>query len=186
MAAKALVKATGSLGEADAEVAGHEIKVTLPKDIVDITLFLDLLDYILPAGMTCRIIRKNKNTKKIDDIKVMYSDAPRPFLTDDLVWEDLKGAVPNGGLSGLFAEGQSIVDFTTAYTKELNNELVINAGLLDSTIIPVLADSRIVEKDETSDIVELYSSDGKKLHGLKDNESNEALVLKAYKPIKEL
>ena len=143
MAAEALVKATGSLGEAKVEIEGTEIQVTLPKDLVDITLFLDILDYILPAGMTCRVVRKSQNTKKIDDIKIKYSDEIKLLVTDDLTWTTDNGISQSDGLSSLYAF--STDGDTTVTSANIKEDDTLNAGLLNNTIIPVLEDSRVVE-----------------------------------------
>lgn len=187
MAAKALVKATGSLGEAYVEVDGSEIKVTLPRDIADITLFLDLLDYILPAGMTYRVIRDNKRTKNIDDIKVMYNDSVRLLLTDDLAFLDNLGAiVPSIGLSNMFETGLA-QDFDTAYTKENSDKP--NSGLLNNTIIPVLADSHIIVDDDEQTTVELCGldpNDNTRHVKLCADNGDKYVVLKAKRSIQEL
>ena len=60
LAGSALLKAAGSdsvFANKNIIVDGHTLTVVLPKDLVDITLFTDLLPYILPAGMTCRVVR---------------------------------------------------------------------------------------------------------------------------------
>ena len=152
MAAEALVKAMGSLGEADVEVEGTEIRVTLPKDLVDITLFLDILDYILPAGMTCRVVRKSQNTKKIDDIQVRYSDTVRLLVEDELRWEEREGINQSASLSSLYPFSDTLTTANILFEKDAEgNEIPdsrrLNAGVLDNTIIPVLWDSRVVEKE---------------------------------------
>lgn len=163
MAADALVKAMGSQGDADVQIKGAEVQVTLPKDLIDITLFLDILDYILPAGMTCRVIRKSQNKKAINDIQVKYSDDFKRVITDDLTWADRKEADQRAsdgtdvytnrseGLSGLY----NIQD-STLNTANILDTGVLNAGLLDNTVIPVLKDSRAV-KVET--YVDLYTKE---------------------------
>lgn len=147
VAAEALVKATGSLGEAKVEIEGTEIRVTLPKDLVDITLFLDILDYILPAGMTCRVVRKSQNQKNIDDIRVKYSDEVRLLVENDLDWNEHDGINQSAGLSSLYPFNGVITPANILFEKddEGNEKPRLNAGLLDNTIIPVLEDSRVVE-----------------------------------------
>jgi hypothetical protein len=167
MAAEALVKATGSLGDAYVEINGTEVEVTLPKDLTDITLFLDLLDYILPAGMTCRIIRKNKKSKKVDDLQVRFSDKLNVLVADDLGWAGTIGDEESvsEGLSGLYRipNGTALQRGETKQTIEeaiiSSNSILstanildtgaLNAGLLDNTVIPVLKDSRAIKVDDT-------------------------------------
>lgn len=158
MAARALVKATGSLGEASVDVNGTSVEVTLPKDLIDVTLFLDLLDYILPAGMSCRVIRKNEKYKNIDDILVKHRDELNLIVADDLVWSSYNNDTGLARLYEISAVGAE-VDFTSNI-KKLDDSLVLNTGLLDNTVIPVLADSKIVEVDNTVNTVLLYSTEG--------------------------
>jgi hypothetical protein len=153
MAAEALVKSMGSLGEAKVEVEGTEIRVTLPKDLIDITLFLDILDYILPAGMTCRVVRKSQNTKNINDIKVKYSDTVRLLVEDDLRWECQEDTNQSKGLSSLYSSFNE--DLTTANIlfdkdergNEIEESWQTNGGLLNNTIIPVLKDSSPIKQN---------------------------------------
>jgi hypothetical protein len=159
MAAEALVKAMGSLGEANVEVEGTEIIVTLPKDLVDITLFLDVLDYILPAGMTCRVIRKNQKTENIESIKVKYHDKIRLLVEDDLRWEasydfDQEEHISQSkGLSDLYNIDNNSSGFSTT---NVNVDDTLNAGLLDNTIIPVIAGAAPAEVPTT---VALFSTE---------------------------
>lgn len=166
MAAEALVKATGSLGEATVEQNGTEIIVTLPKDLADITLFLDLLDYILPAGMTCHIQRENIVSSGLTT-KLMYGDTVEVLVADDVSWTQLEPDIfESEGLSKLYNAGNAtgVPDFTSNILKAANS-LVLNAGLMDNNIIPVLADSKIIEVPDSDNSVTLYSTEGKNADG---------------------
>lgn len=193
MAAEALVKATGSLGEADVRIDGTEIRVTLPKDLVDITLFLDILDYILPAGMTCRVIRKSEDKKDIDDIQVKYSDEVKLLVEHDLDWNEHDGINQSTGLSGLYPFNEALTTANILFEKdnegnEIPNSIRLNAGLLDNTIIPVLADSGSIEVDETLTTYALYSTEADGGHKLllAGIDEDSAMVLKAKKVVQEL
>lgn len=165
MAAEALVMASGSLGDTSTKVVGAQVEVVLPKDLADTTLFLDLLDYILPAGMTCRIIRKTEEKKTVSDIELRHRDKLTWAVSDDLAWaDDNTKAV---GLSSLYElENSGITEYTTANISKLSAGLAINAGLLDNTVIPVLANHRTVQPDTPNipnedelDTVLLYSTE---------------------------
>lgn len=107
-AAEALITATGSLGTTDVDIKGTEVEVTLPNDLTDITLFLDILDYILPAGMTCHIKRKTETRYDIDPIKLRHKDVLKLVVADDLAWE--QNNTRSTGLSSLYdLENASIV-----------------------------------------------------------------------------
>lgn len=193
MAAEALVKAMGSLGEADVQINGTEIRVTLPKDLTDITLFLDILDYILPAGMTCRVVRKSQNTKKIADIRVKYSDEVKLLVENDLAWNERDGINQSAGISSLYPFDEALTTANILFEKdaegnEIPNSRRLNAGLLDNTIIPVLADSRPIEVDDTLTTNILYSTeaDGRNLLLKAGIDEHNTVVLKAKKAIQEL
>jgi hypothetical protein len=172
MAAEALVKAVGSKGEADVKFNGTDVLVTLPKDLTDITLFLDILDYILPAGMTYRVIRKNKNTETIDDIQIRHDDFVRVFVADD--FKDLSELYT-------FDNTKELAEFPVANTKAINKDLQLNTGLLDNTIIPVLANSDVTDIDESKYTCVLCSTeeDGSNKRLLAGVDAAEAVELKA-------
>ena len=56
----ALIGASGSTGNHSTSIANNELKITLPKGLIDVSLITDLIPYILPAGMTYRIERKDQ------------------------------------------------------------------------------------------------------------------------------
>ena len=146
MAANALVMAAGSLGSASVQLNGTEIRVTLPKDLIDITLFLDLLDYILPAGMTCRVVRKNEIKKSINNIEVKHRDTLNVLLTDDAKLNNLEKDFNNIGLATLYMLNNSTgVPEFSANIRKLENGFALNAGLLDTAITPVLSDSMLID-----------------------------------------
>ena len=127
IAAEALINASGALTSAEVAVKGAELVVTLPKSFVDIALFSDLLDYILPAGMTCKIIRKDQMHESLATIVVDNSDTVTYEIYDDTELATLFD----------FANDANIPDLASNIINS-SNGLVLNAGLLNNTIIPVL------------------------------------------------
>lgn len=194
MAASALVIAAGSLGEADAEINGMEVRVVLPQDLADITLFLDLLDYILPAGMTCRIVRRNETKKPIDDIEVLYKDELKFIIAEDFALDNKTGA--SYGLSSLYELSRQNPDITANIltVKDAASDsysFAPNIGLLDTAIIPTFDGSRLASK--VVHTVGLYSTEvdsngvqtHKELLAETDN-ANYAEKLLAPAPMQEL
>jgi hypothetical protein len=114
MAGNALIAASGTPGSFEYEFSNHHLEVIIPDKLVDITLFTDILPYILPAGMTCRITRKTlvkpkRPTKTelsfVNKARLMvYPDAPSNVLT------------LSGGPDTLFEPGVTLPGFT-ALTK---------------------------------------------------------------------
>jgi hypothetical protein len=142
MAANALVNASGSLGDASVEVDGAKVRVIMPKDLSDITLFLDLLDYILPAGMTCHISRKNEERHFVNVLELRHNDVVNWKLTDDVAWTASNYQQEKPSLSTLYDKQQAVdVPITLANIIKLDEQqTVVNTGLIDNNIIPVLAD----------------------------------------------
>lgn len=57
LAGNALVKASGVPGAFTCEIENHVLIIKIPIELSDITLFLDLLPYILPFGLRTTIVR---------------------------------------------------------------------------------------------------------------------------------
>lgn len=68
LAGNALVKASGVPGEFSSEIKDHVLTIKIPIELSDITLFIDLLPYILPFGLRVTIVRTTviKHTAKTD------------------------------------------------------------------------------------------------------------------------
>jgi hypothetical protein len=64
LAGNALVKASGLPGTFTSDLKGHVLTVKIPIELSDITLFMDLLPYILPFGIRVSIIRSTAITKE--------------------------------------------------------------------------------------------------------------------------
>ena len=134
IAGEALIKASGSAGRFRHNVTGSLLEVTLPADLVDVTLFKDLLPYILPAGMTCHI---TKNTQVPDTYKteVGYTDIVKEAWIADLEWDTKRNTTT--GLAGLF-EASEKPEFSNYLSDTSDGKLKVNAGLLSNTVIPIL------------------------------------------------
>ena len=158
MAGNALIAASGATGEFKSEsVSAGEIRVTFPVDLVDISLFTDLLDYILPAGMTCHIVRENR-LDRTRTTEFKYEDILYAEWIPDLDWDDkTRTAI---GLSNLF-------EVNTAHTEELvftnykvnkDGELdtkLPNIGLLNNSIIPTMFNSvRLLDQTQQAYAIE--------------------------------
>ena len=145
MAAEALITASGAIGAAEYLVIDSQLRVVLPEDTtIDTTLFLDLLDYILPAGMTCRIVRENIAEVSLGKLNVKYTDSRKVKLVKDLEWSffylESDKDRPAGlsaaytGVSGLF----DINSGTKEFVANILEDDSVNTGLLSNTVIPVL------------------------------------------------
>jgi hypothetical protein len=65
LAGNALVKASGVPGAFSSEIENHILTVKIPIELSDITLFLDLLPYILPFGIRVSVIRNTVEKRTI-------------------------------------------------------------------------------------------------------------------------
>lgn len=137
MAGKALIAASGASGEIDCKSVNGELRVTLPKKLVDISLFTDLLPYILPAGMTSRIIRTDLMTSALST-ELGCRDAVSAELIPDIDWD--RDVQTNFGASRLFEVGSNFNEYANFQssadetgTDDLRDRFT--AGLLTNTII---------------------------------------------------
>ena len=65
LAGNALVKASGVPGTFISELDGNVLTVKIPIELSDITLFMDLLPYILPFGIRVSVIRSTTIKKEV-------------------------------------------------------------------------------------------------------------------------
>ena len=175
IAAEALVMAAGSLGDISVSAEGAEVTVVLPKDLVDTALFLDLLDYILPAGMTCHVVRKMQSDPDIDPIYVHFADKVHYEVYDDLAWT---ADGMSTGLSGLFDVAQNTSEFTANFINDTDS-YELNAGLLDNTVVPILSSKEVVPDN----FVALWSTETDGEHKALYADGN--ILLKAKKSVQE-
>jgi hypothetical protein len=163
IAAEALIKASGAAGSYSCSVKGAMLEVTLPEDLVDTTLFTDLLEYILPAGMSYRIIRRNQIINTLDAILVGYYDT---IKYDD--YKDLGWAIDNTsiGLSGLFVidPEEAVPEVAANFIQADDGSITPNAGLLNNTVIPVITTA--TASDFSPELyINMITKDGKALVG---------------------
>ena len=145
MACNALLIASGVTGIARINIqeGSNCLEVMLPEDLVDITLFMDLLPYILPAGMACKIVRKTQVQLGLNT-EVAYEDILRADWYYDL---DLSSKVDEKELSKHYATG-----LATLFDVDANNsptfagilaDNTLNEGLLSNSVIPLLTNNTI-------------------------------------------
>jgi hypothetical protein len=124
----ALIGASGSTGNHSKSISKNELKITLPKGLIDVSLVTDLIPYILPAGMTCRIERKDQIVRGFTDKYYQGGNVYAKWVPD-ITMDDTEivtglSAMLNPETKPVFA---NFVDKTS---------LVPNIGLLSNTIIP--------------------------------------------------
>lgn len=66
LAGDALVKASGVPGNFSSEIENHVLTIKIPIELSDITLFIDLLPYILPFGLRVSIVRSTTIKRELD------------------------------------------------------------------------------------------------------------------------
>lgn len=141
MAGNALIAASGAAGHFKSETSDDteelskgELRVTFPVGLVDISLFTDLLEYILPAGMTCKIVRKNE-IQQTPTTELNYEDNSVANWIPDLDWQPEEWpdqTLP--GLANMFDVSSTNVNFSNyRYDTEID---MPNVGLIDNSIIP--------------------------------------------------
>lgn len=131
-AGRALLNASGATGIFDCWMDGYCLTILLPAELVDTTLFIDLLPYILPAGLTYRIVRKTASKQAIAPIKVQYSDTDRSKWYADINFIKTEDSPYQfTGLSELY---NPLSDNVPTFTNYDNTAL--NTGMFDNAIIP--------------------------------------------------
>lgn len=160
MAAEALIKSSGASGDFTYKVNGAHLDVTFPEDLVDTSLFTDLLAYILPAGMTCRIIRDTQIKAYLDDVLLGFKDTVQFAECRDLAWDNTN---MSAGLSSLFDPEIQLAnpDFASNFKLNENGKAILNAGLLNNTVIPVLTAETQITPTEKPIRSNLFTSNDK-------------------------
>lgn len=103
IAGQALLSAEGILEEFNSYVEGQTIYVFIPSKLSDINLFLDLLSYILPAGMSCEVIRGVLMETSISTEVAPKNDIKIKVVPANAVYEesnDMTSSTLFGGLPG--------------------------------------------------------------------------------------
>lgn len=129
MAGNALIAASGVLGDFISNIVDGELIVTFPVGLIDISLFTDLLNYILPAGMTYHIIRKTEWHRPYAD-EFDYQEELQAEWVQDLTFDGKTNTV--SGLSSMFDAPAANLTFANFIGT------TPNVGLLDNSIIPIL------------------------------------------------
>ena len=141
---KALIKSSGAVGMFSCEVKNNCLEVLLPEELVDTTLFMDLLPYILPAGITCRIVRKTQietDTKRTD---LSHEDLLQAAWYKDVEFNESTQLLE--GLSAMYDIDTNSNPVFSNYGNKHDESLELTAGLLDNNIIPIL-DSPVIETE---------------------------------------
>jgi hypothetical protein len=135
-AGNALIAASGATGNFRSKIEDGELQVTLPDELVDIALFSDLLPYILPAGMSCRIKHTSSIARSITT-KVQYQDIITSSIVRDI--DEIDQIQKVSGLSTMFDPALSTVDAVMSNFVGTNKNNP-NTGLLDNTIIAAVVE----------------------------------------------
>ena len=136
LACIALIRASGARGIYQVKPTDNYcLEVLLPDNLIDTVLFTDLLPYILPAGMTVRLVTKTIIDAKTDRVELGYND----FITAKWVEEAIMDT-DNGKLTGLSAmfddstlRSNVLPEFTNFNT--IGDNKILNTGLLNNSII---------------------------------------------------
>jgi len=141
IAGESLIKASGTTGQFKINILGNGVlEIIIPKDILDITLFIDLLPYIAPAGMTCKISRKNEvQGNYITEIE--YEDQLEAKWFKDLTLEGMNKTAATESPMLFEPESQTNADLSNI------SEGLLNVGILDNSIIPVLDSTEYIEQE---------------------------------------
>ena len=73
-ACNALLNAEGITKEASIEVSNQMVSIFLPSELSDLNLLKDLLNYILPAGMSCSLVQEATLVPPSSTTLVNYQD----------------------------------------------------------------------------------------------------------------
>jgi hypothetical protein len=147
MAGKALIAASGTTGNINVKINNGEIEVVLPKNLVDVSLFTDLLTYISPAGMTYKVIRVDGlDVGARTDVK--FEDTVLAAVIPDFDW-NAENQEPVG-LSNMFSpDTVTEPSFANYNNYDINTP---NIGLLDNSIITAL--DRRAEDPKSKELTE--------------------------------
>ena len=90
-ACNALLNAEGITKEASIEVSNQTISIFLPSELSDLNLLKDLLNYILPAGMSCSIVQEAAFVPLSSATLVSYNDSVVNYTnTSSDLWAEAK------------------------------------------------------------------------------------------------
>lgn len=183
LAANAILKAANTQGTYLSSVENNVLHVILPEDTVDTNLFLDILPYILPAGISVNIIKRTVILSTLET-EAGYESTLKAALFKDYQFASLYGSSVPGALwkSETYlkdTDKDSIIDtgigFSTGMyppdyhyvlgTDTLRDPYLPNSGLLENDIIPVLGDTFLNNNStpkQTTSVVEPVEIDNVK------------------------
>ncbi len=172
LAANAILKAANTQGTYLSKVEDNVLHVILPEDTVDTNLFLDILPYILPAGISVNIIKRTVILSTLET-ETGYESTLKAALFKDYQFASLHGSSIPGALwrseTYLGDNDEGIIDnnigfSTSVYPPDYHYVLgaddrkdpyLPNSGLLENDIIPVLGDVKYYNNsEETVSVVE--------------------------------
>ena len=91
MACNALLNAEGITKEASIEVSNQTVSIFLPSELSDLNLLKDLLNYILPAGMSCSLIQEATLVPPKSTTAVGYNDYVVNYTNTSMdLWTEAK------------------------------------------------------------------------------------------------
>jgi hypothetical protein len=163
LAGNALIKASGAQGSFIGKVVDNVLEVIIPKDSVDVNLFLDVLPYILPAGLSVNIVKRTVIQGTIET-ESGYETTIKAALFRDYEFAELAGSyepfkATSKGLNHRYVLGN-------------DPDYVANPGLLDNTIIPILASSIKKTGDVLETVPELVKRPTEIYNSTQDVEDN--------------
>ena len=151
LAGKALLLATGSSGLFKCAVVNNCLEITLPKAMVDTTLFTDLLPYILPAGLTYRIARQPYAEDTLQPTEVSYGDMLQVDTMPVLTWDNSKQT--STGLATMFDVGGDANSTTANFIYDAEGTpTAVNVGLLSNSIIPDFVEPLKIESAKNAPV----------------------------------
>ncbi len=130
LAGNALVKAAGVPGTFACELADHILTIKIPQELSDITLFLDLLPYIIPFGIRVSIIRTTVLTQRLST-EVSTATTMRKVLAGN--FKNMTTAVHPLGLAKLSEDGSKVEHSSTGVIVPNTQEAAV--GLLATSPI---------------------------------------------------
>lgn len=134
MAGEALLTASGKTGTFRSSINKGVLEAVMPKGSVDTTLFMDLLPYILPAGITCRIVNK---TEIVEGLVTDFTFADRA----EAIWAHDNELSKLHDLATPVKLNTNIlmVENERPEGPEDTEKPVPNVGLVGNNILPLLA-----------------------------------------------
>jgi hypothetical protein len=133
LAGNALVKASGVPGAFTSVLENNILTVRIPIELTDITLFMDLLPYILPFGIRVSVIRATSIPREIP-LQIASSTALRKVFAD-VIDSELNLRPHPLGLANISDDnGQLSVDYSNSYFVKPEDDIAV-AGMFGTSPI---------------------------------------------------